>query len=104
MPELYTLGIWTVKAGREAEFVAAWRAMGEATRAEFSRAHGTLLRDTDIPGRFVSFGPWESLEEVQAWRASAAFQEGVARIRELLDGFEPGTYEVAAEISGADSP
>ncbi len=53
--EIYPVGIWTVKPGREEEFVAAWRAMGEATIAEFPAAHGRLLRDVDNPGRFVSF-------------------------------------------------
>jgi heme-degrading monooxygenase HmoA len=103
MTEIYTVGIWTVKAGREDEFVAAWRAMGEATIAEFPAAHGRLLRDVDNPGRFVSFGPWDSLETVDAWRASTPFKEGVARIRELLDAFEPGTYEVSAEVSANSS-
>lgn len=100
MTEIYSLGIWTVKAGSEEEFVAAWRAMGEATIAEFPAAHGTLLRDVDNRGRFVSFGPWDSLETVDAWRASTPFKEGVARIRELLDAFEPGTYELSAEVGG----
>lgn len=104
MAEIYTVGIWTVKAGREKEFVAAWRALGEATIAEFPAAHGRLLRDVDNPGRFVSFGPWESLETVDAWRASAPFQEGVARIRALLDAFEPGTYELSAEVAASGSP
>lgn len=103
MTEIYTVGIWTVKAGREEEFVAAWRAMGEATIAEFPAAHGRLLRNVDNPSRFVSFGPWDSLETVDAWRASTPFKEGVARIGELLDGFEPGTYEVSAEVSASSS-
>jgi heme-degrading monooxygenase HmoA len=104
MPDVYTVGLWTVKEGREAEFVAAWRAMGEATLAEFPDARGTLLHDRDKPGRFLSFGPWKSLDQVQAWRASAAFQEGVAAIREFLDGFEPGIYELNAEVSATTSP
>ena len=103
MTEIYTVGIWTAKAGREEEFVAAWRAMGEATIEEFPAAHGRLLRDIDNPHRFISFGPWESLETVDAWRASAPFQQGVAHIRELLDAFEPGTYEVIAEVSTSGS-
>ena len=103
MIEIYTVGIWTVTAGREEEFVAAWRAMGEATIAEFPAAHGRLLRDVANPNRFVSFGPWESVEAVDVWRASAPFREGVAHIRELLDAFEPGTYEVSAEVSASGS-
>lgn len=98
MADVYTVGIWTVKAGREAEFVAAWRAMGEATLAEFPDAHGTLLRDSADSRRFISFGPWKSLEQVEAWRASAAFKEGVTAIRELLDDFQPGTYQISAEV------
>ena len=98
MADVYTVGIWTVKAGREAEFVAAWQAMGEATLAEFPDAHGTLLRDSTNSRRFVSFGPWKSLDRVQAWRDSAAFKEGFTAIREVLDDFEPGTYEISAEV------
>lgn len=103
MTEIYSVGRWTVKAGREEEFVAAWRAMGDATVAEFPAAHGRLLRDVDNPGRFVSFGPWESREAIDAWRASASFTEGVARIRELVEAFEPGTYELTAEVSADGS-
>lgn len=103
MTEIYTVGTWSVKAGHEEEFVAAWKAMGEATLAEFPHARGTLLRDLENPGRFVSFGPWESVGVVQEWRASTPFQEGVARIRSHVDGFEPGTYEVDTEVSATGS-
>ena len=77
--------------------------VGEATIAEFPAAHGRLLRDVSNPSRFISFGPWESLEEVDAWRASAPFQEGVARVRTLLDAFEPGTYQLSADVSASDA-
>lgn len=103
MPGIYTVGIWTVNDGREEEFIAAWRALGEATIAEFPTARGRLLRDLDNPCRFVSSGPWENLRVVEEWRASTAFTEGVARIRELLDDFEPGTYEVSAEVAANSS-
>ena len=103
MTEIDTVGIWTVTAGREEEFVAAWQALGEATIAEFPAAHGRLLRDVDNPGRFVSFGPWDSHDTIDAWRASTSFKEGVARIRALLDAFEPGTFELSAEVSANSS-
>jgi heme-degrading monooxygenase HmoA len=98
MNELYTVGIWIAKPGQEEAFADAWRAMAEATAAEFAGAHGTLLRDTGNPRRFVSFGPWDSLETIETWRGSTAFKEGVARMRDLLESFEPGTYEVLAEV------
>jgi heme-degrading monooxygenase HmoA len=94
---IYTVGIWIAKAGHEDEFADAWRAMAEATLKEFPSARGTLLRDTENPRRFVSFGPWDSLATIEAWRGSEAFKEGVARMRDLLESFEPGTYSVDAE-------
>jgi heme-degrading monooxygenase HmoA len=56
-----------------------------------------------VQAAFVSFGRWDSVETVEAWRASAPFKEGVARIRELLDAFEPGTSEESAEVSANNS-
>jgi hypothetical protein len=44
-----------------------------------------------------------NLEVVEEWRASPPFKEGVERIRDLIDGFEPGTYEVSAEVSASSS-
>ena len=93
---VYTAGIWTVKARREEEFVALWRELAGWTLGSFPVAHGTLLRSRDEPGRFLSFGPWESVEQIEAWRGAPEWQELVGRMRELLDGFEPGTYDVAA--------
>jgi heme-degrading monooxygenase HmoA len=95
---VYTLGIWTVKPGREEEFIAAWHDMASRTKADFPGASAVLLRDREKPNQFVSSGPWDSLEQAQAWRASAAFRDGVAKIREYLDGFEPHTMDPVVTI------
>jgi len=42
----------------------------------------------------------ESLEQIEMWRASTTFGEGVAKIRELLDGFEPHTMDPVVTIGG----
>lgn len=95
---IHTLAIWTVRQGSEDEFVRAWEAMGEETKQRFLSASGTLLRDRGQPNRFISFGPWESAEQVVAWRESAAFRNGVANMSELLDDFEPSTMELVMRI------
>lgn len=95
---VYTLGIWTVKEGHEDEFVAAWRDLAVQTAADFPGSTARLLRDRDAPNRFISSGPWQSLEQIEAWRASSTFTAGVGRLRELLDGFEPHTMDEAAAI------
>ena len=100
---IYTLATWIAKPGREHEFAQAWRAMGEATVAEFPNAHGTLIQSRDDPCRFVSFGHWESEEAVTRWRESAAFQEGFARIQDSVERAEPGTYLVREEVGASSS-
>jgi heme-degrading monooxygenase HmoA len=95
---IYTLGIWTVKRGREEEFIQSWRDLATKTQSDFPGASATLLRDRDNPHRFISSGPWQSLEQIEAWRASTTFKDGVGRIRELLDSFEPHTMDEAVVI------
>jgi len=99
MGQPYTLGNWVAKPGREEEFVAAWQELADWTRGEFGeRSSAKLLRDMADPRRFVSFGPWDSLEAIDAWRALPGFKEGVSRIREFLESFEPVTLEVVAAV------
>ena len=76
---------------RRWEELAHWSALQGLT----SRAR--LLRDVDEPSRFVSFGPWESMESVRRWRAAPGFHERVARLQEVLDDFEPRTLKVVSE-------
>ena len=100
MGTIYTSGSWRVKAGREDEFVAAWRDLAEWTLAEVPGAiWATLLRDVEDPRHFISFGPWETMQAVEGWRASAGFQESVGRIREMLESFEPVAAEAVVEVS-----
>jgi heme-degrading monooxygenase HmoA len=95
---IYTLGIWTVTPGREQEFIDAWHAMASATQAEFPGASAILLRDRDEPSRFISSGPWESLDQIEAWRSSATFSDGVGRIRGIIEAFEPHTMDPVATV------
>jgi heme-degrading monooxygenase HmoA len=100
MPRLYTSGNWLVKEGRESDFVSAWRDLAEWTAANVPGAGpATLLRDLDEPRRFLSFGPWQDMGSIEAWRGSEGFQERLGRIRELLDEAQPRTLEVAAEVT-----
>ena len=91
---VYTVGIWIVKPGREDEFADGWREMAEwTTRSVSSGASGTLLRDRERTNRFVSFGPWASVADIDAWRADPGFGERVGRMRDLLEDFSPMTLD-----------
>ena len=95
---VYTLAVWTVKPGREDEFVRGWRALAAGTKADFPAARGTLLRDRDRPNVFISFGPWDSLDQVERWRTSDTFTARVGALRALLEDFAPHTMDLAVAI------
>ncbi len=87
MASIWTHGVWTVKPGREDEFVAAWRAMAQAAVAEFDPpGEPQLLRDRERPNVFRSFGPWEDVDTVDRFRAFIG--PHLAGIRELVDDLE----------------
>lgn len=102
MRQLYTSGRWTVVPGREEQFVAAWSELAEWTSGEIpGSSWARLLQHGEKRNVFLSFGPWESDEAIAAWRESPGFQERVARIRELLEDFDPGVFECRVEIGAA---
>ena len=78
-----------MKPGLEDEFVRRWEDLVHWSALQGLTSRAKLLRDIDEPSRFVSFGPWESMESVRRWRAAPGFHERVARLQEVLDDFEP---------------
>lgn len=95
---VFTVGIWTVKAGSESAFIEAWNALASRTQLDFPGSTATLLRDRDVANRFISFGPWSSIEDIEKWRASTTFADGVGRIKSLLEDFSPHTMDPVASI------
>ena len=97
---VYTLAVWTAVEGREDEFVALWNELADWTTGVFLEARGTLLRDREQMNRFVSFGPWSNVDEIDAWRGAPEFEAITERMREVLVSFEPGTYDLVVEAGG----
>ncbi len=99
MGKPYSAGIWIVKPGREDEFVAAWHEFAEWSRSTIEGASwATLLRDQQRPNRFVSVGPWDSLEAIESWRSHPGFAERIDRLRGLIESLEPMTLESVVEL------
>ena len=98
---VYTLGVWRVKPGNEAAFIAAWKDLG----AIFLRlpqppeaGTGTLIQSLTNPSLFYSFGPWKSLDDVQAMREDVTAQDGIARLWALCTEATPGSFQVVATM------
>jgi heme-degrading monooxygenase HmoA len=94
----YTHTTWSVKPDLEEEFVHRWSEWAEWSHREGLDAPALLLRDLDSPGTFISFGAWQSVAAVKNWRTLSGYNERVARLRELVDSFEPRTLEVTARM------
>jgi heme-degrading monooxygenase HmoA len=56
----------------------------------------SLARDLRAPERFISFGGWESLEQVRSWKRSPEFRERMAHVLQHVDDFNPSELEVVA--------
>jgi heme-degrading monooxygenase HmoA len=96
-PTPYLSTSWVVKPGLEDEFVARWTEVAEWSAAQGLVAEAMLLRDVERPNRFISFGPWESIEAIRQFRSVPGFHERVAQLHEVLERFEPRTFELVSE-------
>jgi len=97
MAQTYTETAWVVKPGQEDEFIRRWQDWAEWAAVQGLTASAKLLRDVERPNRFLSLGPWESMDRVRRWRTAEGFQERIARLQEVLESFEPRTFEQVAE-------
>ncbi len=97
MDQYYTLGAWTVKPGNEDTFVESWKAVG-AVFAELDAppGRGTLLQSVQDPTRFYSFGPWPSLDAIQAMRDDPDAGAAIGKLMALCSQAEPGAFRVVA--------
>ena len=89
MSETITSGSWQPMAGHEDAFVEAW--IEFASWASGMAGAGTLrlARDLNDPTRLVSYGNWETLDAVHAWKGTSEFRDRMARVLQHVDDFRP---------------
>lgn len=91
MAAMWTHGTWTVRPGREEDFIRTWTDMARRGMAELEpAAPPTLLHDTERPNVFISFGPWRSREDLERFRSSAILRGALESLQpDILEAFEP---------------
>ena len=90
MTNVWTHGVWTVKRGREDEFVSAWFELAPVGKA-LGSGEPTLLRDRERPNVFRSFGPWPDLETIERFRGQ--IRPRIGEMNKLLEGVELFTLD-----------
>ena len=95
--EVYTLGVWRVRDGKQSEFVAAWQALGlYFSSLPHPPGKGPLLQSVDDPRQFYSFGPWRALEDIQEMRGHPETPTEIGKLMDLCEEGRPGTFRVVA--------
>lgn len=95
--EVYTLGVWRVRDGKEDEFVEAWIGLGRHFRGlRNPPGQGTLLQSLDEPQQFYSFGPWRTLDDIQEMRSHPDTPQAISKLMDLCDEGHPGAFRVVA--------
>jgi hypothetical protein len=95
----FTYALWRVKPGRETEFITAWKDLAEIfTSLPQPPLWGRLVQSNTTPNEFCSFGPWHSLADIEAMRKDPRAQEGIKRVRALVDEGSPTTAKLIREI------
>jgi len=97
---LYTLGMWRVKPGQQADFIAAWQALGDIFRQlpQPPAGKGTLVQSVSDPSLFYSFGSWLSLADIEAMRQHDQARAGLETLRHYCTEAVTGAYRMVAEV------
>lgn len=96
--QVYTLGVWHVQEDQKQDFIIAWKELGEifATLND-PPGKGILIQSDTDSTLFYSFGPWNSMEAVNAMRKDPRAQEGIRKLMVLCTEAAAGSYRVVAE-------
>jgi len=103
--QVFTFGLWSVKPGKEGDFIAAWEAFARWTGKHQTGMVGEarLLEDVDEPRRFVSIGGWSDMQKVQAWRETPEFRDFFAKVSELCEETQPRVLKPVVRVARGKS-
>lgn len=95
---VYTSGDWHIESGHEAQFVNTWHEFAQRSVEQYgSSIQATLLRDSDDPSHFVSFGAWPEQDMIAEWRGSAMFRDYMAKFDAMGATRQLKSYEIASQ-------
>lgn len=95
----YTLAMWKVKPGSEAEFVDAWKALAETFHGlpKPPAGMGVLVQSLTDPSTYYSFGPWASADDIAEMRENPDAQASISKVMDLCTEGQPGGFRLVAK-------
>jgi hypothetical protein len=96
---LYTLGMWRVKAGQQADFIADWQTLGDILRQlpQPPASKATLVQSVSDPSLFYSLGLWLTLADIEARQQDAQARDALEVLRNHCTETLDGAYSTVAE-------
>ena len=96
MGEVYSSGIWKVKDGEDDAFISAWTDFAKwlSTMPGAGTAH--LTKDIDNAGHYLSFAPWESIDQMHSWKNDPDFPKHMGAVQAHVAEFTPQEMEEVA--------
>jgi quinol monooxygenase YgiN len=92
----YTSGNWIVSEGKENAFIEQWAAVADWCLANSPGARFfRLIRDSQEPRHFISFGEWEDFDSVSVARSRPEFLRLFRGCQNLCDQFSGSDYTAA---------
>jgi heme-degrading monooxygenase HmoA len=98
MPEVYSSGSWKAKEGEEKEFEQAWTEFAGWLSTMPGAGTARLTRDMSEAGWYMSFAPWESADQMHAWKNDPGFAERMGAVQAHVAEFTPREFELVAEV------
>jgi heme-degrading monooxygenase HmoA len=96
---MFTMEHWTVKPGKEEIFLEKWQKFAQWTLNNLRGARWVyMVQDQEQKNKFISFGPWGSLESIAEWRQSSKFKSAFAEFKEFCEDVQPGTMREVIHI------
>jgi quinol monooxygenase YgiN len=96
--EFYTHALWRVKEGKQEQFVEAWKTLAQVFMKLPGTGQGTLIQSISDPALFYSFGPWESVDAIEAMRRDPDALRAIQDLRELCEEATPGSYRLVLQV------
>jgi heme-degrading monooxygenase HmoA len=96
---IFTVGHWTVKPGNEELFLEKWQKFAQWSLNNMKGGRWVfMVRDQEQKNKFLSFGPWESLESIAEWRQSSKFRSAFTEFKELCEDIQPSIMREAIHL------
>lgn len=96
----YTHAMWKIKPGNESKFRQTWLKLGQRfSNLKNTPIYGKLIKSTQEPTLFYSFGVWNRLEDIEMMRDNKESMEIIKELTNLcIETTPPGAYTVIEEV------